>query len=76
MIAAACRNKRSLRVILMSLFKEKRAGRERRTGDGISGKRSIERRAAERRQTALVEISFMEWATQFARYKKQTGGVK
>ncbi|OMG55008.1 hypothetical protein BJN45_07600 [Azonexus hydrophilus] len=62
---------------LMSLFKEKRAGRERRTGEERPGKMPVERRAAERRQVALMEISFIEWATQFASYKKQAGsGVK
>ena len=62
---------------LMSLFKEKREGLERRTGGERSGKTSVERRASERRQIALMEISFMEWATQFARYKKRAGsGVK
>gem|GEM_PF-3155972 len=66
--------KRSLRVTLMSLFKEKRAGRERRTGESRLGQTAVERRADERRQVALMEISFMEWATQFARYKKQAGG--
>lgn len=61
----------------MSLFKEKRAGLERRVGRERTGGIMIERRAAERRQVALMEISFREWATQFARYKKQAGsGVK
>lgn len=57
----------------MSLFKEKRAGLERRVGREGTGRNVIERRASERRQLALSEISFVEWATQFARYKKQAG---
>lgn len=57
----------------MSLFKEKRAGLERRVGRERSGRNTVERRASERRQVALMEISFVEWATQFARYKKQAG---
>jgi len=60
----------------MSLFKEKRAGRERRSLSAPANKKPIERRNDERRQIELEEISFIEWAMQFASYKKQAGGIK
>ena len=60
----------------MPLFKEKRAGQERRLQNDESNKKPIERRSVERRQIALEEISFIEWARQFASYKKQNSRIK
>ncbi len=55
----------------MTIFDEKRAGRERRNNPHGTPKYGVERRNGERRQISLEEISFVEWATKFAEYKKQ-----
>lgn len=60
----------------MSLFQEKRTGEDRRATEGESEARRVERRSGERRQIEMAEISFIEWASQFASYKKQSGGIK
>lgn len=60
----------------MSLFKEKRAGKDRRSGSVQLREKQIERRVSERRQVSLEEISFIEWASQFALYKKQGQKIK
>jgi len=60
----------------MSLFKEKRAGRDRRAESSQLRENQIERRVSERRQISLEEISFIEWASQFALYKKQGPKIK
>lgn len=60
----------------MSLFQEKRTGEDRRATEGEAEARRVERRNGERRQIEMAEISFIEWASQFASYKKQSGGIK
>ncbi|NHC05797.1 hypothetical protein DFR40_0746 [Azonexus fungiphilus] len=60
----------------MSLFQEKRTGEDRRATEGEAEARRVERRSGERRQIEMAEISFIEWASQFASYKKQSGGIK
>lgn len=54
----------------MTLVNEKRHGPERRfKGDGPPGACAERRGAMERRQTAIAEISFFEWASHFVRYQ-------
>lgn len=60
----------------MSLFKEKRAGKDRRSESSQLRESQVERRVSERRQISLEEISFIEWASQFAQYKKQGPKIK
>jgi len=55
----------------MSIYDEKRAGRERRANAQGEPKYGVERRSGERRQISLTEITFVEWATKFAEYLKQ-----
>lgn len=55
----------------MPLYEEKRRGLDRRNqGMSSSKQRQVDRRKEDRRQVAITEISFMEWARQFASYKK------
>lgn len=60
----------------MSLFKEKRAGKDRRSENIQLRENQVERRVSDRRQISLEEISFIEWARQFAQYKKQGPTIK
>jgi len=54
----------------MSLIDEKRKGAERRfRNDGPPRGREERRMKTERRQTEMAEISFIEWATHFAKYQ-------
>lgn len=53
----------------MKLFHEKRLGAERRSR-GLTAERNPDRRInPDRRQTALQEISYIEWARHFAKYR-------
>jgi len=54
----------------MALINEKRKGAERRfRNDGPPPGREERRVALERRQTDIAEISFIEWASHFAKYQ-------
>jgi hypothetical protein len=54
----------------MSIVSEKRGGRERRLAMGRPPAGINERRANERRQTIMTNISFIEWATHFAAFQR------
>ena len=56
----------------MSLIDEKRKGAERRSrNDGPPRGLGERRIPQERRQTEMAEISYLEWASYFAKYQGQ-----
>lgn len=58
----------------MSFENEKRLGRERRqVNRGAPQGFSERRRLTDRRQFAIEDISFIEWASHFAKYQKGNG---
>jgi hypothetical protein len=54
----------------MSTHSEKRSGADRRRNAGAPPAGLGERRRAERRQMVIAEISFFQWATQFAAFQR------